>query len=146
MLFNFRGGTTPRQGTLNISVTQSTLSAAVFVVSDDTGFNVGAPPSPSMGKPMASRSLTFPDITINSTSPTPYLSDFLPDYLHQRYRTPVPGSDFMTSYREWPQMRTAYFPGIPTLEILSGAPSETVAIWPNGCITILIIRRFSTPY
>ena len=41
VLFNVSGGTNPLQGVVNISVTQSTLGAVAFIVSDDTGSKVG---------------------------------------------------------------------------------------------------------
>jgi Concanavalin A-like lectin/glucanases superfamily/HpiC1 cyclase/MBG domain/Bacterial Ig-like domain/Cep192 domain 4/WD40-like Beta Propeller Repeat len=41
VLFNVSGGSSSLQGTLNISVTQSTLGAVGFIVSDDTGSKVG---------------------------------------------------------------------------------------------------------
>lgn len=41
VLFNVSGGSNPLQGTINISVTQSTLGAVSFVVNDDTGAKVG---------------------------------------------------------------------------------------------------------
>ena len=41
VLFNVSGGTNPLQGTVNISVTQSTLGSVAFTVSDDTGAKVG---------------------------------------------------------------------------------------------------------
>ena len=41
VLFNVSGGSNPLQGTLNISVTQSTLGAVAFTVSDDIGAKVG---------------------------------------------------------------------------------------------------------
>src|SRR5262249_46246874 len=38
--FTINGGSTPLQGTLNISLTQSTMGSAAFVVSDDIGAKV----------------------------------------------------------------------------------------------------------
>jgi uncharacterized repeat protein (TIGR01451 family) len=50
VLFNVNGGTSPLQGTINISVTQSTLGTASFVVSDDTGSKVGGATVTLFGK------------------------------------------------------------------------------------------------
>jgi hypothetical protein len=50
VLFNVSGGTNPLQGTLNISVTQSTLGTVSFVINDDTGAKVNGAAITLLGK------------------------------------------------------------------------------------------------
>ncbi|MEO8593211.1 MAG: carboxypeptidase regulatory-like domain-containing protein [Candidatus Solibacter sp.] len=60
VLFNVSGGSNPLQGTLTISVTQSTLGSALFIVSDDTGAKVNGATVTLIGK---TNNKTFQGVT-----------------------------------------------------------------------------------